>query len=88
MGDWVGDLVETLLGEEAVVPEWALWMFRSRMEGRQYSISKAVVVGVLDIDDRMLLGEEDWELPELEARERKVFDHMDVSLQDLDQYQT
>ena len=70
MGDWVGDLVETLLGEEAVVPDCSLWMFRSRMEGRQNSITKAAVVGVLDIDDRMLLGEEGCELPELETGER------------------
>ena len=53
------------------------------MEGRPHRISKAAVVGVLDIDDRMLLGQEDWELPELEARQRYVFHHLDVGLHDL-----
>ena len=70
MGEWVLDLIEPLFGEEAVVPEWALAIFGALMKCRQDSIPDAAIVLVLDIDDRMLLGEEDWELPQCEARER------------------
>ena len=74
------DLIETLLGEEAVVPEWALRIFGEWMEGRQDRISKAAVVRIIDVDDRMFLLAEERELPELEARERDALDHLDVRL--------
>ena len=47
--DSVSELIEKLFGEEALVPEWALWMFGSRMEGRHHRISKAAVVSVLTL---------------------------------------
>ena len=60
VGDSAWDLVETLLCEEALVPEWALGIFGAQMEGRQQRIYKASAILVLDIDDCMLLLEEGW----------------------------
>ena len=76
VGGRVFDLVDTIFGEEALVPESALGMFCTRMEGRQPRISKATVFSVVDVDDCMLLDEECGEIPELKARERDVFGHL------------
>ena len=63
-------------------------MFSACMECPQHSITKTSIVNVCDIDDCLLLGEEGVELPELEARERDLLDHLDAGLQDLVQRQT
>ena len=88
MGDGVVDLLKPLFCEEAVVPDGMMRIFRPRKEGRQHRRSKAAVVAVLDIDDCMLLGEECWELPEVEARESDIFHHVEICLDDLIQNQT
>ena len=61
--DWVYDLVEHHFGVEALVAEWLLGIFGSRVKGIQHSISKATVIRVVEINDRMLLVENVWQLP-------------------------
>ena len=70
VGDSVGDLIQTLFGEEAIVPEWALMICGARVIGRQHSVSKTSILSVLDIDDCPLLGDEGGQLPELKTRQR------------------
>ena len=53
------DLVETLVGEEALVPELALGICGGMVQSREHPLSKAAVVAVLDIDDCQLLREDD-----------------------------
>ena len=52
--DRVLDLVEALFGEYGLVPERMLRIFSATVQGRQESITKAPVVGVVDIDDCLL----------------------------------
>ena len=58
------------------------------MKGRQDRISKASIISILDVDDRMLLADDGGDLKELETWEMDIFHHLDVSLQDLIQHQT
>ena len=80
VGDWVWDLIQTLFGEQRVVPERTLRIFGARVKGRQDRISKAAVVSILDVDDCLFLGQEVWQLSELETGERQVIHNLDVSL--------
>ena len=69
---WVLDLVETLFGEEGLLPGRALRVSGSRVKGRQHLISDASIVPVLAVDDCLLLSEEGGQLAEHETSETDV----------------
>ena len=81
--DRVLDLLEPFFGEQGLVPLRSLRVFIVRMKRRQQCISKASIISVVDIDDRMLLCEEGWELSILETSQRDILDNAEICLDDL-----
>ena len=58
MGDWLLDGIQTLSQLEWILEVGTFWVQFSWVHGRKHRISKAAVVGVLDLDDCLLLGDE------------------------------
>ena len=66
----------------------AFGIFNTKMEGGKHCISKAAMIDVLDIDDCMFLCEECLELGEPETSEMNIFQHLEISLDDVIQDHT
>lgn len=60
VGDWEGDLIETLFAEEALLLECPLGIFLAMVKGKQHRIAKAAVISSVEFDDRVLHPEEVW----------------------------
>ena len=88
--DRVLEAIETVLGEVLKIVVRTVGMVRmiNRMERRGHRVSEAPVVGVVDIDDRLLVCQELWEWGPHRSVQRIELDDVQVERVDLRENQT